>query len=84
MRPVLPTVAFGSTYQRLLFVHPWNQISCFRIHLYWRLGCNDIEKVFYLADYHSGTMYNVSVGLQGHTVWPVGLKFFCRALQTST
>jgi hypothetical protein len=29
-------------------------------------------------------MYNVSVGLQGHTVWPVGLKFFCRALQTST
>jgi hypothetical protein len=59
MRPILPTVAFGSTYQRL--------------------GYNNIEKVSYLAAYHSGTMCNVSVGLQEHTIWPVGLTFWHRS-----
>ena len=81
---VLPTAAFGSMYQRLLFVHPLNQVSCFRICLYWGLGCNGIEKAFHFADYHSGIMYNAPVRLRGDTIWPVGLKFLCRASQTST
>jgi hypothetical protein len=81
---VLPTAAFGPMYQRLLFVHPWNQVSCFRICLYWGLGCNGIEKAFHSADYHSGIMYNAPVRLRGDTIWPVGLKFLCRASQTST
>jgi hypothetical protein len=70
--PVVPTVAFGYMYLRLLFVRLWNQI----IHLYWGLGCNGIKNALFLFKkglYCSVNLYNKQ-GMYNCTVYQLKKK----------